>query len=141
MNKKHFLLSLAVPALSAALLLGTTSPAQAVSEALQAQVDEAQAQLSSLYGEAEQCNYELEKTVGELNNTLQKIDETEAAMSQTEADLQAARAHLAIVVANDYKAGELDLISLLFDAEDFVFNDDYSEFVNLFKEFLKEFKK
>ncbi len=28
-----------------------------------------------------------------------------------------------------------------FDAEDFVFNDDYSEFVNLFKEFLKEFKK
>lgn len=28
-----------------------------------------------------------------------------------------------------------------FDAEEFVYNDDYSEFVNLFREFLEEFKK
>ena len=29
----------------------------------------------------------------------------------------------------------------LFDAEDFVYNDDYSIFVDQFKEFLEEFKK
>ena len=29
----------------------------------------------------------------------------------------------------------------IFDAEDFVYNDDYSQFIDLFKEFLEEFKK
>ena len=29
----------------------------------------------------------------------------------------------------------------IFDAQKFVFNDDYSSFINLFREFLEEFKK
>lgn len=127
MDTRHYLKPVVASALAATLSLGTVTPAFAVSASLEAQVNEAQTRLSELYGEAEQRNYELEQTVGELNKTIKKLDETSDAIVQTEADLAVARQHLGEVISEDYKAGHIDLLTLLFGANDF--EDLVSRFV------------
>ena len=119
MNTRHHFSPVIATALAATLSLGTVTPAFAVSAELEAQVSEAQARLSELYGEAEQRNYELEQTVGDLNSTIKKLNKTSKAITQTEADLAVARQHLSDTIAEDYKAGHVDLLTLVLGADDF----------------------
>lgn len=119
MNTRHYLSPVIASALAATLSLGTVTPAYAVSAELEAQVGEAQERLSELYGEAEQRNYELEQTVGDLNVTIKKLNKTSKAITKTEADLAVARQHLSDTIAEDYKAGHVDLLTLILGAEDF----------------------
>ena len=121
MNSRHILSPVVTVSLAASLSLGTLVPTVALadSQTLQAQVNEAQSRLNELYSEAEQRNYDLEATVGELNDTIKKLDKTTADIKQTQADLAVARQHLGQVVADAYKAGEIDILQMLFESADF----------------------
>ena len=120
-NTRHILSPVVAVSLAASLSLGTLVPTVALadSDTLQAQVNEAQSRLNELYSEAEQRNYDLEATVGELNDTIKKLDKTTGEIKQTQADLVVARQHLGQVVADAYKAGEIDILQMLFESTDF----------------------
>ena len=121
MNTRHILSPVVATTLAASLSLGVLAPtfAFADSDTLRSQVDEAQSRLNELYSEAEQRNYDLEATVGELNDTIKKLDKTTDDIKQTQADLVVARQHLGQVIADDYKAGEINIVQMLFESTDF----------------------
>lgn len=118
-NTRHLLSPVVATTLAASLSLGAVVPTVAFADSLESQVNEAQSRLNELYYEAEQRNYELEATVGELNDTNAKLEETNDAIAQTQSDLAVARKHLAEVVAENYKAGDISLLQLLFESSDF----------------------
>ncbi len=114
-------------ALTAGLVLsGSPCVAYAVTSAeLQAQLNDAQTHLGELYEKAEQASEELNDTRVQIDDTNKRIDENVKVANQKQQELDEASALLGDVIAEDYKRGNMSLLSLILGAnsvEDIVSN-------------------
>ncbi|MEY8678324.1 C40 family peptidase [Granulimonas faecalis] len=119
----------------AALVAGTvgffvSSPALADTAGdLQAKLEAAQSRLDSLYDQAGQISEQLNGTKVNLANTEAQIEESNQKIASTEADIKAKeaelaerRARLGDTVAQDYKSGGVNFLSIILNAGSF---DDF----------------
>lgn len=115
-----------------ALSLGAVAPAPVYADTasdLQAKLDAANARLDDLYDQAGSVSEQLNGTKVKLAETQAQIDESNQKISDTQADIEAKTAELAErrsnlgrTVALDYKAGGLDFLSIILNANSF---DDF----------------
>ena len=121
--------------MGAALMAGTVmfaAPSPAVADTaseLQSKLDAAQSRLDSLYDQAGQISEQLNGTKVGLADTEAKIDESNQKIADTEADIKAKEAELAErraklgdTVAQDYKSGGVNFLSIILNAGSF---DDF----------------
>jgi cell wall-associated NlpC family hydrolase len=111
---KHIVRGL-VGALSLSLALaGTPLIAQAVtSEELQAELEEVRGRLDDLYYQSEQVSEDLNDTRYQLGQTKKSIKKNEKTAAQKSEELEAAKKVLSEVIAEDYKAGNTTLLSVV----------------------------
>ncbi|MEY8437600.1 NlpC/P60 family protein [Atopobiaceae bacterium 24-176] len=112
------------------VMLAAPSPAVAdTASELQAKLDAAQSRLDSLYDQAGQISEQLNGTKVGLADTEAKIDESSQKIADTEADIKAKEAELAQrraklgdTVAQDYKSGGVNFLSIILNSGSF---DDF----------------
>lgn len=115
-----------------ALSLGAVAPVPVYADTasdLQAKLDAANARLDDLYDQAGAVSEQLNGTKVKLAETQAQIDESNQKITDTQADIEAKTAELAErrsnlgrTVALDYKAGGLDFLSIILNANSF---DDF----------------
>ena len=115
-----------------ALSLGAVAPVPVYADTasdLQAKLDAANARLDDLYDQAGSVSEQLNGTRVKLAETQAQIDESNQKITDTQADIEAKTAELAQrrsnlgrTVALDYKAGGLDFLSIILNANSF---DDF----------------
>ncbi len=98
---------------------GASAETLAALDSAQAAYEDAMAQLASLNEQVEMAQYELSQTQAALDATNASIAELEASIAQTQAELEGAQDVLAERLAANYKVGKVDVLSAIFDAEDF----------------------
>lgn len=100
----------------------TLAPATAFatdSQELQSQLDAAMAKLDSLQSAIDEAEAKLEETAQQLDETESKIADLGVQIQENEAKLSESQDQLSSQMSSTYKQGNVDLISIIFSADNF----------------------